>query len=88
MERLIQLLDDLDDLLTPAFSVVTHSQWLRGAGVVALIVLITGAGAPWPVATMLALPALPLADLAHARMRRASATTLRLPARFSFDSES
>jgi hypothetical protein len=88
MERLIKLLDDLDDLLTPAFSVMTHSEWLRGAAVVALAVLITGVGAPWPVATMLALPALPLADLAHTRLRRASASPLRVPARFSFESES
>jgi hypothetical protein len=88
MERLILLLDDLDDLLTPAFSVVTRSQWLRSAGVIALIALIAGVGAPWPVATMLALPALPLADLARAGLRRASAPTHRLPARFSFESES
>jgi hypothetical protein len=87
MERLIQLLDDLDDLLGPALSVMTHSQWLRCAAVLALAIIVTGAGAPWPVATMLALPALPLADLAHSRLRRAMPSGLRIPAILGLESK-
>ena len=88
MERLILLLDDLDDLLGPAFSVLTHSQWLRVAAVLAVIALVAGAGAPWPVATMLALPALPLADLAHARLRRVRSLRLQAPALLGLEGKS
>ena len=88
MDRLILLLDDLDDLLSPTLSLVTHAQWLRGAAVLALALLITRTGAPWPLAAMLALPALPLADLAHSRLRRALPSTLQMPARLGLESES
>lgn len=88
MERLILLLDDLDDLLGLAFSVLTHSQWLRGAAVLAMISLVAGAGAPWPIATMLALPALPLADLAREGLRRALPPASRMPALRRLESES
>jgi len=85
MERLIQLLDDLDDLLAPAFVILTRVHWLRGMAAVILMLLISGAGASWPLAAMLALPALPLADLVRSRVRRLSAN-LQLPGRVSLDS--
>jgi hypothetical protein len=79
MDRLIRLLDDLDDLLSPTFSLVTHAQWLRGAAVLALVLLITRTGASWQLAAMLAMPALPLADLAQSRLRRALPSGLQMP---------
>jgi hypothetical protein len=88
MDRLIQLLDDLDDLLSPTLSLVTHAQWLRGAAVLALALLIACTGAPWPLAAMLALPALPLADLAHARLRRVLPSALQMPALLGLESKS
>lgn len=79
MERLIQLLDDLDDLLAPALAFPTSGQWLRGLAVAALMVLVERAGASWPLAAMLALPALPVAQLAHARVRRLVSDGFQLP---------
>ena len=72
MERLIQLYDDLDDLICPAFVALTHRHWLRGAALLTLVMVLYRAGAPWALAALLALPALPLGDLVlrHARQRR------------------
>lgn len=72
MERLIQLLDDLDDLLAPALTVLTQTQWLRAAAVLLFTLLLARAGAGWPFAAMLSLPVLPVVDLARARARRFS----------------
>ncbi len=68
MYRLMQVLDELDDLIAPAFVVLTERQWLRGAAVIALVLALHGCGASWAVAGLVALPAFPLGDLllAHA----------------------
>ena len=88
MDRLIRLLDDLDDLLSPTLSLMTHAQWLRGAAVLALVLLVTRMGAPWPLAAMLALSTLPLADLAQSRLRRALPPGLQRPALLGLESKS
>lgn len=85
MERLIQLLDDLDDLFAPVFAILTRVHWLRGIAVLTLMLLFASAGASWSLAVMLTLPALPLADLARRRVRRLSAVP-QLPARVSLHS--
>jgi hypothetical protein len=88
MERLIQLLDDLDDLLAPAFTVLTRRHWLRGGATLALIVLIAQAGGSWPLGTMVGLPVFPLADLARKRVRRLASAGFQLPAFVSLGSRS
>jgi hypothetical protein len=70
MERLIQLLDEIDDLISPAFVMLTQRQWLRGAARVALVLALHGGGASWALATMVALPAFPLGDLLLAQARQ------------------
>jgi hypothetical protein len=85
MERLIQLFDDLDDLLAPSVAILTRVHWLRGLAVLTLMLVLTeGVGVSWPLAFMLALPVPPLADLAHARLRRAGVP--QLSARLSLGS--
>jgi hypothetical protein len=81
MERLIQLLDELDDLISPAFVVLTEQDWLRGVALVALVLAIHGIGASWMLATMVSLPAFPLGDLALAHARQLRPQRLPLLAR-------
>jgi hypothetical protein len=70
MERLIQLLDDLDDLLSPALAFASSGHWLRGAVLAVLTVLLARAAGSWPLALVLALAALPAAELLVPRLRR------------------
>jgi len=88
MERLIQLFDDLDDLFAPAFIVLTQWHWLRGCTVLGLAVCIAQVAGSWSLAVVLALPALPVADLMRARMRRLAAVGLLRPALGLLDSRS
>jgi hypothetical protein len=70
MHRLMQLFDELDDLVAPAFVVLTERQWLRGAAVIALVLALHACGASWILAGLVALPAFPLGDLVLARTRQ------------------
>lgn len=72
MYRLMQVFDELDDLIAPAFVVLTERQWLRGAAVIAIVLALHGCGVSWTVSGLVALPAFPLGDLllAYARQPR------------------
>jgi len=56
--------------------------------VCALIALIVQAGGSWPLAAMLALPVLPIIDLARTRVRRLASAGLERPTLVGLDSRS
>lgn len=81
MERLIQLLDDVDDLLGPALAFPTPAEWLRGCAAASLLIVLTLTGTPFllsAAAAAAALPAVGLADRATRRLLAGEASRVTL----------
>ena len=70
MERFIQLLDDVDDLLGPALAFPTSGEWLRGCAAASLAIVLAATGTPWLLSAAAAATVLPGVRLADRATRR------------------
>ena len=86
MERLIQLLDEVDDMRA-RLSMPDPTPVVACAAVGALMLVLLRVGVYWPLAVLVALPVAPVVDLFLAGVRRALPAGFTIPLRAMFDIE-